>query len=94
MLCAALRYGKIPIFRKIGPAEITDEPAILDDVAFVARRTQAKYNTRREIIGSLNGDGVQRGSDSRPRLGFGAEAGGLIRDFGHVAISGKRDFAS
>ena len=54
MLCAPLRYGEIPISRKVCPAQITDEPTILDDVAFVAGRTQAKHNTRRKIIGSIN----------------------------------------
>ena len=64
MLCAPLRYGKVPIVRKVRAAKITDEPAILDHVAFVARWTQAKHNTCREIIGSINRDGIQRGSDS------------------------------
>ncbi|MEM6473958.1 MAG: hypothetical protein AAF802_30685 [Planctomycetota bacterium] len=79
--------------RKIGPAEITDEPTILDDVAFVASRTQAKHNMCREIIGAINGDGVQRGSNSRPRFRFGAESSGLVGDFGNVTIR-ERDFAS
>ncbi|WP_158230930.1 hypothetical protein [Rhodopirellula bahusiensis] len=93
MLCAPLRCRKVPIFRKIGPAQITDEPAILDDVTFVAGRAKAKHNTRCEIIGSINGNGIQRGSNSRPRFRFGAESSGLVGDFGNVAI-GKRDFAS
>ena len=66
ILCFPVRYGKVPFFRKVSPAQITDEPAILDDVAFVAGRTLAKHNTRREFIRSCNGDGIQRGSNSRP----------------------------
>ncbi|TWT92947.1 hypothetical protein Pla100_42630 [Neorhodopirellula pilleata] len=94
MLCAPVRYGKVPTCGKISPAQITDEPTILDDVAFVTVRTQAKHNTCREIIGSANRNCVQRGGHSRPRFGFRAESGGLVGDFGNVSIREERDFAS
>lgn len=85
MLSVPWCYGKVPAFRKLGTAQITNEPAVLDDVAFVTSGTQTEQDTRREIV--VKSSGRLTGIASSAAATVGHDSGSVKKPVDWLVIS-------